>query len=90
MEERLNMFKFVLCLIVSSVGASHYTTEVADNFQSFRPVGRFQQHVGEAHFGFTLDFDIFEERVRALKKSWGDRSVSFPEVNFCPTDRYGG
>ena len=66
-EETINMFKFVFFLIVSSVGASHYTTEVADNFQSFRPVGRFQKHVGEAHFGVTLNFDIFEERVCALK-----------------------
>ena len=62
MEERLKMFKFVFFLTVASVGASHYTTEVAENFQSFRPVGRFQQHVGEAHFGVTLDFDIFEEQ----------------------------
>ena len=42
---------------------------IRDRFQSFRPIGGFQQHVSHAHFGVEIHFGVFEERVNGLRKT---------------------
>ena len=59
----------LLLLLVSGSLAKHYTLRESSGFQSFRPIGSFQQHVSHVHFGVILHFDVFEERVMALKKT---------------------
>ena len=58
--------KIVILLLLLASGnlAAHYTHRQSSGFQSFRPIGSFQQHVSHAHFGVILHFDVFEERVK--------------------------
>ena len=66
----------LLLLLVSGSLAKHYTYGESSGFQSFRPIGSFQQHVSHAHFGVILHFDVFEERVMALRKTLSFLDVS--------------
>ena len=70
-EETSKMYSTVLfVLFLGGVFASsHFAVEEAEGFQSFRPIGKFQQHVSHAHFGVELHFGIFEERVNGLRKT---------------------
>ena len=62
-------FVILFLLLVSGSLAKHYTHRESSGFQSFRPIGSFQQHVSHAHFGVIFHFDVFEERVMALRKT---------------------
>ena len=60
----------LIFLFVGGVYASlHFSIESANGFQSFRPIGKFQQHVSHAHFGVELHFGVFEEQVNGLRKT---------------------
>ena len=61
---------FLLVLSLFNTWASrNFRVRESKGFQGFRSVGEFQQHVGHAHFGVTLSFSMFEERLRALEKT---------------------
>ena len=70
-ETNRTKMKFVILLLflTSGILAKHFSFKKSSGFQSFRPIGGFQQHVSHAHFGVVLHFDVFEERVMALKKT---------------------
>ena len=74
------MFFLIFAVILGGVSSSpYYKIENADGFQSFRPIGAFQQHVSHAHFGVEIHFGVFEERVNGLRKtlsSLNDTEVS--------------
>ena len=60
----------LIILFVGGVFASsHFSIESANGFQSFRPIGKFQQHVSHAHFDVELHFGVFKERVNGLRKT---------------------
>ena len=64
------MFVLIFAVFLGGVVASpYYQIENANGFQSFRPIGGFQQHVSHAHFGVEIHFGVFEERVRGLRKT---------------------
>ena len=58
-------------ILLNSAGifATHYSYRRSNGFQSFWPIGGFQQHISQAHFGVELHLNVFEERVRALQKT---------------------
>ena len=61
---------FLLVLSLFNTWASkNFRVQDSKGFQGFRSVGEFQQHVGHAHFGVSLSFSMFEERLRALEKT---------------------
>ena len=60
----------LFAVLLGGVFASpYYEIEGANGFQSFRPIGKFQQHVSHAHFEVEIHFGVFEERVNGLKKT---------------------
>ena len=64
------MFVLIFAVFLGGVAASrYYKIEDANGFQSFRPIGAFQQHVSHAHFVVEIHFGVFEERVNGLRKT---------------------
>ena len=64
--------KVVYLLVVSLFNvwaSSNFRVEESRGFQGFRSIGEFQQHVTHAHFGVSLSFGRFEERLRALENT---------------------